>query len=537
MEAWGQQLLDNFNEKIKPVFEFLFYGKTDRSNPVVRLLNMFRHLKEEGFFGKTWEYIFEQMTGIDLTPLQNAVQLALDIVGALKDGGLLGTGTLNLMDQLFGLDEGTLASIRDTIAGLIADIKKIIAVGIFSDEGLTGIANLLGIDPETLLTIKETVEDVFKWFENRWIEIKPYVDTFTTSIKESLLPVLESLGLVLGYIAITILPILQPLIEKFTKWVGDHAGDFAELSKNAKNLGLILIGVVYVAFRLIWSVLEPLILSLADIILLFGDFFIAMQKGDWDAMGIAILQIIGRIILTVGEVFSGLIETIMQLIFGEDWTWAGFFTMLQGLREMLTIILNNAKEQVKTYFAGQWAEIITLWDTWVQPMIDAGDNLLAKWVEGAKAGWKVFTEETFPSWLTEIGAFFEGEWLTQFITSGTNLMAGIAQGFVDGFDAAKATFKKAIDKVIAYIHDLLKMRSPSGVFIDMGALSMKSYLMGFEPGNMLKMGLNAASHTAMAGAGAGRQPVVINNHYHGLTLNDRLQAETLLRPIVQKITR
>ena len=451
LEAWGERIKVSFDTKIKPVLDFLFEGKTDHRNPFVRMLNMFKHLKEEGFFGNVWAYIFEQMTGIDVGPLQNFIQKFLDLIGYLKAGeGLFSDPVLANLGMMFGLDEDVLPNLKAKILGIIDEIRAIIDEGILSRRNSRAIGNLLGIDPQTVRTVQTFFRTLFNWINSRWLELKtgmqPIIDVFVNTF----LPTFIVIGALLFKIGTIVWDFLVRVFQTLSEWF-------------AKN---------------------------GDLIATWWEFVLKVFGG----IAIVVTALITGIAAFLGPTFDGILSWVL-----------------------------NVGAAIMAFFTGDWERGWQLLSTGFDDLI-----------QGIKDGWDAMVEWFKGIWNDHLWPIIE-EWIAKAVTTGANFIAGIVQGFLAGIGQATTDIISGLSRLVTAIKKFLGISSPSKLFEQIGMQSMAGYLKGFGTTNIAVAGLTQGAIPAMAGAGGRRQSVVIHNHYSGLTLQNRLQAETALRPIIGKI--
>ena len=454
LEEWGAKIKASFDEKIKPVLEFLFEGKTDRDNPFVRMLNMFKHLKAEGFFGDTWAYIFNQMTGIDVGPLQDFLSLFIELIGYLKEGDeILSDRPLAAIAMMLGLHEDALINLRDDVIAWATQLIAALKI-VFTDplgEGAANIfAEILGVDPTLIMGIQRTIKNIIAWIVQRFLDIKEGAAPLVEVFKNTVLPVLGMIFL-------------------FALKIGSIVGDF-------------LIG----AFTVI------------------SEWF--AENGDLIATWWQVVTtIFGAIAAVIGVLITGVLAFLGPFLEG-----------------VLSWVL-NVGAAIMAFFTGDWERGLELLKTGLS-------DLLAGFIEGLTA----LGEFLAGIWDEYIWPTLEG-WLASAISFGASLITSIATGFSEGLGKALITIGKAVQGIIDFVASKLDMGSPSRVFMEMGAQSMVGFIEGFQPNNLLSAGFNQGVVPAMAGAGVGGGTTIIN-HYHGVTLQNRLQAERDLRPIVKKIT-
>ena len=106
LEAWGQEIKEDFDNNIKPILDYLFYGDVDFDNNLVVALRMLSDLKDGGLFDVRvggWTSFFEVLTGIEVDPIRETLSLIESLLVAINEGTFLGDYNLEVLDQLLGL--------------------------------------------------------------------------------------------------------------------------------------------------------------------------------------------------------------------------------------------------------------------------------------------------------------------------------------------------------------------------------------------------------------------------------------------------
>jgi len=403
------------------------------------------------------------------------------------------------LEALFSIDLDPLIRFIDKGKDLIEALKS--GEGLFSDTVLGNLGMMFGLDENTLPDLldkaKKAIQPFVDWFVERWQEMKPAIDAIWEGLKNNLGPVLAIIGLVIGWIVTELVPILISVFEEFTTMLGERGPALESFFIGLRNIGMIVAGVLAGA----WMILKPVLIAVLPY--LFGaigalmDFVGFLIGGDLKSAGQALLDFFGNLAAGIFSglrgLIKGLVELIWRIITGEEFDWEKFRETFDQLRAIIAFKLAEAGEAIRYFFSKE------NWDENIGPAID--------------------------------------DWFLKASEVGQNLMESIGRGFKNALSNVKAWINDGIQGIIDWVKKILDMGSPSKVFEELGVQSMEGFVKGLQPDGMISAGIDYGVVPALQGAGAGGRAVVINNHYHGLTLNDRLEAETILRPIVQRITR
>jgi hypothetical protein len=530
LEEWGKNLKNTYDKHIKPVLDYLLYGTVDASSPIVLLLEFAKRWKDYGLeiAMRSFQIEFGGLLGLDLTPFIRFVDKLKDMVDYLKEGyGLLSDPVLANLGMMFGLEEDTLPNLKaDIIAWatqLWEDIKTVFTQP-YSEDTANILATLFGLDPQAVMDVQNFAKSITDYIGDRVEDVKPLAQEVGATLVEDMGPMALITAWAGAQIGKDMFPMLRDAFAQITEWLGgDGAEAFGKFMDMIRNLWLVIVGVGLMIWDVLGPILEILIPVAVSAITTLLEWLMLMLGGDPLGAGAAMLELMAIIDnafrTLVGTVLKELVEAVWNLLGLGEFDWAALETTM----EQLKLVFWNAMNE-----ASLWAQ--NLWPSIKQAAIDFWN----KFIEGSKETWDIFVTDLAVWW--EAVKLAISTWYDKMKEAGKNAWQGWVDGMTESVSALKSDVTALFDGIIGWFKALLGIASPSSVFEEFGRQSMAGFLQGLQPQNTISMGVSAATAAARTG-GIGSAPIIINNNYNGLTLNDRLQAETQLRPIVDKIVR
>lgn len=146
-------------------------------------------------------------------------------------------------------------------------------------------------------------------------------------------------------------------------------------------------------------------------------------------------------------------------------------------------------DKISAWFAGKWSEIKTAFDGGLLGIL----ALIANW---SPIG-------LFYSAMASVLSYFGIDLPAKFTDFGGMLMSGFASGIMNGISSAKNAIGSAGTAVIDYFKEKLGIRSPSRVFAELGAFTMRGLENGLSGGEDGPLSALAGTARKMAALGAG----------------------------------
>jgi phage-related protein len=424
-------------------------------------------------------------------PIVMIIQLAKDIARmGLED--TLKTWP-NTIRNLTGIDVGPLIQFVGKFKDLVGYLKE--GHGLLSDPVLANLGMMFGLEEDALPNLKAKITDTIKGII---ATIRNILQTpgFAADFFGNLLGIDPStIQMVINQVRQSVLHFKEDMGRIWAS-IKEAAGPFMEF---IRNVFLPAWGAVLAMFGKIGTFIMPLI---TGIIAHIAEFFADNMEWFTEVAGNIYKIVIGFVagitafIGFIAPIIEGIVGFVLKLV-------SAIIAFLQGDMEKADRLGREAFQK--------------LWDGVTEGFMNLVGFLAELWTQYLK-----------PIFL---------EWLDKALAFGADLIVSIATGFADAVGTVGSLIGQGVQGLIDLVTGKLGIESPSKVFMEMGAQSMAGFIAGFKPNTMISAGLSMGAVPAMKSMGGAGQTVVINNNYHGLTLNDRLEAETLLRPIIQRVVR
>jgi len=285
----------------------------------------------------------------------------------------------------------------------------------------------------------------------------------------------------------------QDLAAKIIPWVAEKfhmiSAWFNEngplIQAFAANVGIAL---VWLGEKLagLWTVVEPLLSGIIDLVL-------------------------------------GLAKTIMQLVTGD---WAGAWETFKSTMVNAIIAIDNAALAFVNWFLGLFGTSLTELKTWWATTWD---------------GIRQKVSEIWTSIITTATGY-----VNKFIEIGKNIVQGIINGIKASASGVVSALKGVVDTAISNVKSKLGIKSPSTVFAGIGENMMRGLADGIGGGlsvpvNAVTTAMNSVTTGAMAGAGGGMGAgggVVLQLTYApAFSMADEYEFQNKLFPFIDKALR
>jgi len=311
-------------------------------------------------------------------------------------------------------------------------------------------------------TLKPAIETVQLAFEN--------MQTFweTSSIPEFAGQAFGEFLRITQGLAEDVIPFFSDSLLKISEWfvengplIDEFLATFGELWTSDQN--------ILVEF---WDIVEPILGGLLDTILNLVTLVLQVITGDWEGAWDTAGEIVHDMVNAAAESLVGFIDFLVKLAGGE------------GVQEFITI------------FTGIWDNALLIITTFGTNALTEVSNII----------------DAIGTWLGQQWEVFTG-W-------GKNLIGGFSQGIADAAANLVAAAGEAVQGAIDAVKNLLRAKSPSQVFADIGT----DTILGFAEGILGSQSIIDDAMGTMFGANA-LQPMV-QASYAGANMMQEAQPMT-----------
>lgn len=395
--------------------------------------------------------------------------------GLLLIGGalLLVLGFLPAMAAGFGIMMGTILPI---VAPILAVVAALAAVALGIKYLWENSQTFRDIVMAVWEGIKVAIAAVVTWFQE---EALPYIMTVWEQLKVIFQTASEAIIAIFKFFA------------DFVKGIWDRFGEgfIASVKSVMTTVGEF--------FSKTWENIKSVIDAVLKIIKGIFDVFAGAFTGDWSRVWQGIKDIFGGIWDIIVAVFKQIIATIVAVA---KVAWEAIKTAVRLFLSTVAEMWKAAWNRIKMFFKALWEAIKAV----ARAAMDAVKNKISETMEGIKSAWntaweavKTFLSETWEgikeSVRNAIDSVVEtviglkdrvlrglsriGTWL---LNAGKDLIGGLIDGITDMAGRAADAAKEAVQGAIDGAKNLLRIGSPSKVFIEMGEDTFEGFRRGIE---------------------------------------------------------
>lgn len=374
--------------------------------------------------------------------------------------------------------------VSEAIVFLSAKIPELFAA--FQSGGVGGLAVALGITPETIQFITQSVQtitQIFNDFATRWSTWWPTIQAVALTAWEIIKGIFQGFQNVVSIVT----PQLQQAFNNITQALNNLGLDWSDVWNAIKTAtGIVLAAIGALILGLV-GVLGGLITATASAI--------NQITAIWQTLMTQVTTIITGVtqsLVSVGQIWQGIISG--------DWAqvWQGFVLLVQGnintvkgllgtLVTLFTGSLSVVIETVKGFGQGFIAIFQGIYDQLV------GHSIIPDIVNGVVSYFKKLPQlalsalsgfaskiiAPFENALEAIKEIFKGD---EWIEMGANVIDGILQGINDNIDKVYEKLKEMAGNVLKDIANLWGAHSPATAFAVLGQSAMQGLVSGIDLG-------------------------------------------------------
>ncbi|MEV4806760.1 hypothetical protein AB0K18_42770 [Nonomuraea sp. NPDC049421] len=440
-----------------------------------------------------------------LTPMLPAIQGVVGAVAPMLSAlaGSLGTfgsqlaGFLAPISAALQANSGLLATFVTGLGGVLQAIGPLLGVLVELAGSLTGplmsgltliaqtLAGQLGPALSQLSPVLGGMITSFAQLAAALIPLLPPVLQLVAAFASSLMPVLVQVGQTLatallpvitqlrpmitligtafGQLVTALLPLLPPIAQLVTALITGLVPAITPLLPMVGQIAAALGGVLVQAISVLVAAITPLLPPISEMAVLFG-------------------QTIQQAIVALSPIFTQLATIIGQLI-------AAVLPLLPPIMQLATSLLPPLVQLVTTLspillgLATIFTKIVSAVTPFLPPLIELGSSVLPLVISIVTALAKVLTGDFQGAWDTikkgvqqfaqTITSAFKKLW-----TLGSDLVAGIKNGFVNAWNSFTSAVGNLFSGFISWIKNLLGIASPSTVMAGIGSDTAKGWVQG-----------------------------------------------------------
>ncbi|MBU1008458.1 phage tail tape measure protein [Candidatus Dependentiae bacterium] len=378
------------------------------------------------------------------------------------------------LNNLLGIIKAVMQMITGDWEGAWETIKEIVA-GIW-DAVLQIIQNnwnmILALFSTSLGDLKEKVSAIW---ENIVTGVTEWVENLKTSITEKIEEIKETWQTIWDSIVLIVTTIWENIVTSVSEWVENLKTSITEKIEGIKE-----------ALQTIWEDIKATVLeklrSLFESMGLDFDEMVVRWTAIWEDVVLIVTDVWNRIVTGVSEWIENLRISITEKINIIKTFWSEKWDEISTkLSEIWTAIVTAVTEQVTavhTAISGKITEVVTFWSTqW-----DAISTKLSEiWTAIVTAVTEKVQEiyNKIKDKIEEIRRWI-GDQVGRFKSVGGAIINGLKDGVLGAVGSLISAVTSAIERAIAAAKNALQSRSPSRVFMKLGAFSGE----GFEIGIM-----------------------------------------------------
>jgi tape measure domain-containing protein len=484
LEVWAQGFANN----VQKVLDWF-----DKIGQIPQQLDDFKKYLHQWGSG----YALEKVFGITLPPefttaFDTARKTVLGFVDDLKEkyGGL---------SQIKDLDD--FVSRTKTLIGQLSksnsvgDVKLAFqtSFGIqIPDNVISVLAAMIGYVNKIKSAFedaKPTIDKIFDNFGKFWDEhgesIKSSIEGIVSTIQQISADIFAEIYSIVGDLAAKIIPWFVEQVQKISAWFVENGPLIEAYLAKSQDSFQTFAKIVHGAFEVIgaivqltWSIIEPILSGLINIVLDVAKLLMAISTGDWAAAWDALKSVV-----------FDFRDAIWGAIVGGWNTLLGWFG---------------------TSFADLGVKVKNWWDGLKDKTITSWTNIR----DGIKEKTEAIIDD-IKIWIESIITKFV-EKVIDFKNAGKNLIQGLWDGLREKFDSMLAWLGSAVQGVVDTAKRILDEHSPSKVFYEIGYNTMAGMGNGVDDGSDLPS--SSAGRAAEKMTQIYRGAVSSQNYYGGNSL-------------------
>jgi TP901 family phage tail tape measure protein len=433
---------------------------------------------------------------MNLQPTTEAQSKAFEKLGLLtKDGASIfydANGSIKSMSDIAGILQDKLGGLNDAQRQMALETifgsDAIRAGNILYKEGAKGVTDMYAAMSN--VTAAEVAAEKTNTFKGQLEALNGSFETFQTNIGEALLPIMK---------------ILADTIKGLTDW-------FANLSPEAQKFIAIsgaLVGVTLVAaggFAFLavalgtvataqWAVILPMMATIGVVLLVIAaviaitvvimnnwDTIVSVTKNAWDwiknitvTVFTSIWDFIKTIWNNVKVVFETMFNAIVTIL-KAGWeiiktlfatAFLAVYYVVTGQWDELGKLFSAAFNKIKDILSGTWDEIKRLFT-----------NAFVSIVDGVSSAWDKITSAFSDGW-DKVKTWVAGLW-NDTKEMGKNLILGMIDGIKNVAGNLINAAKDAVSGAVDGAKKFLGIKSPSRVFMEIGAFTGEGFAVGLD---------------------------------------------------------